>query len=340
MAIWVALLLAIAAAGCYPVRRPAPRTATASPRSSLSGNFRGYPDAPPERALRLLFIHHSVGGQLLADPGPLDPHEKLSIHRSHPNGGGLRSLLENDGYIVHEAAYGSVIGENTDLFDWLPKFRDHMSRVLANALQDQALAAVTNDVILFKSCYPNSAFREHRGEPADPAGRRLTLSNAKATFAALRDEFARHPDVLFVYLTTPPLLPRQVSRPLWKHLARMILGRPPSDREQSEAAAIARTFNNWLKSPTGWLDGYSHRNVVVFDYFDVLTGDGRSDFLEFPAGNGTDDHPSTRGQQIAASRLAPFINRAVRRAGLCTDASADDKNQETADPNRCASSTR
>ncbi|MCP4800241.1 MAG: hypothetical protein GY893_09885, partial [bacterium] len=67
--------------------------------------------------MRLLFIHHSCGGQLMAEQG-----EKIGgasgsgercIYDSHPNGGGLRSSLTTAGYEVHEASYESKLGQDT-----------------------------------------------------------------------------------------------------------------------------------------------------------------------------------------------------------------------------------
>jgi hypothetical protein len=130
----------------------------------------------------------------------------------------------------------------------------------------------------------------------------------------VREELARHPETLFVYMTAPPLRARAASERLWKWAAKRLLGKPDSAREQTFAAEAAREFNNWMKSPDGWLDGYAARNVVVFDYFDILTGDGRSNFLQYASRGGTDDHPSSAGQQLAAERLVPFLNRAVRYA--------------------------
>jgi hypothetical protein len=71
-----------------------------------------------------------------------------------------------------------------------------------------------------------------------------------------------------------------------------------------------------MKSPEGWLKGYPEKNVVVFDYYDVLTEGGASNLSRFASGDGRDSHPSAEGNQKAAAAFAPFINRAVRRAGL------------------------
>ena len=76
--------------------------------------------------VRLLFIHHSCGGQLLAEPGEQSGGGKDSdascIYRSDPNGGGLRAQLQGAGYEVHEASYGSLLGEDTDIGHWRRKF--------------------------------------------------------------------------------------------------------------------------------------------------------------------------------------------------------------------------
>jgi hypothetical protein len=273
-------------------------------------------DAPPSVPLNLLFIHHSVGGQLLADRGAQEDTSdaRRSLHRTHPNGGGLRALLAAQGYQVHEASYGSEIGQQTDLFDWLPKFRDSMPRVLATRWQDDRLSAGQNQIVAFKSCYPNNAFRPGDA-PGDARGPVLTLANARATFQALRDEFARHPQTLFVYVTAPPLRDDSAGEPAWKSLAKRLLGRPTLAEERLEAAAIARAFNTWVTAEDGWLAGYPLRNIAVFDYFDLLT-DGRSNFLQFASLGGTDNHPHSDAQRRAAPRFASLLNRAVRHAAL------------------------
>ena len=269
-------------------------------------------DVPPSTPVDLLFIHHSVGGQLLADPGPLEttPDARRSLHRTHPNGGGLRSLLSKQGYRVHEASYGSVIGQKTDLFDWLPKFRDSMPQILALEHQDERLAAGTNRIVMFKSCYPNNAFKADTNPVGDPCGPLLTLSNAKATLLAVRDELAKYPQTLFVYLSAPPLRAGE-PEPAWKRLTKRVLQRPTRAEERQAAAARARVFNDWVVSPSGWLAAYPHKNIVVFDYFGLLTGG--SNFLQYASNGGTDNHPDAHAQAGAALALASMLDRATQR---------------------------
>jgi hypothetical protein len=288
------------------------------PGSSLRAipmDLTAFSSAPPDHPLDLLFIHHSVGGQWLADPGPEVGQD--CVYVTYPDGGSLRARLEQQGYLVHEASYSSQVGDQTDLFDWLPKFRDHMAQVLACARQDAVLTPpARNRIVLFKSCFPNNAFEGDGTPPGDPRGPALTLANAQATYLALLPEFQKYPDVLFVCVTTPPEALRLDPQPLWKALARRVLGKADRSGKLLARAATARRFANWLQAGNGWLKGYELKNVAVFDYYDILTGDGASDGLQYPTGGGYDSHPSSEGQRRATEALLPFLNRAVRRAGL------------------------
>jgi hypothetical protein len=275
---------------------------------------------PPTRSLHLLFIHHSCGGQLLAPAGAdVMRGSGTCIYESHPQGGDLRRRLTDSHYLVHEASYGSLVGNQTDLFDWVPKFRDQMPRVLKTAQQDETLPGSTsNDGVVFKSCFPNNEFESAGDPPGNPNGPALTVWNAKAALGALLPIFRAHPNVLFVYVTAPPMAPRapklRAYRWLWQKLRGKSAG---SSLEQiAQSAELAREFNDWARSPEGWLKEYELPNVVVFDNYDLLTGEGRSNLLQYPTEQGTDSHPSREGNEKVAQALVPFLNRAVRRAGL------------------------
>ncbi|PIE06270.1 MAG: hypothetical protein CSA75_00405 [Sorangium cellulosum] len=275
-----------------------------------------FPATKPSQPLRLLFIHHSVGGQWLADPGP-QADLADSIHPTHPNGGGLRKALEAEGYEVSEASYGSAIGEDTDLFHWLPKFKGDMGRILKTKFNDQVHSgSELNQIVMFKSCYPNSRFQSMGKAPGNAQGPELSVWNAKATLTAMLDVFSQYPNILFVYITAPPNAPKYGSEPLLKVLAKKLLGKPNTDEVMARQASLARTFNNWVQSPNGWLKDYPHHNAVSFDFYDVLTEGGASNFSRYPTGNGDDSHPARAGQQKATAAFVPFLNRAVHRAGL------------------------
>lgn len=265
----------------------------------------------PKQPLDLLFIHHSCGGQWLAAPGA--EQGTNCIYSSNPNGGNLRSRLESNSYRVHEASYGSRIGEKTDIFDWLPKFRQQMDSILSCNSQDLSYSADRrNRIVVFKSCFPNNAFRSEGTPPGEPAGPVLTVWNAKAAYAALLNEFRRYPHVLFVCVTAPPLA-QPPPRPLWREILSRLRAREDGALLSSR---LARQFNNWLIEPNGWLKNSGLRNVVVFDYYHVLTGCGQSNFLVYPTGGGIDSHPSREGNEKATEAFVPFLNRAVHRASL------------------------
>lgn len=259
----------------------------------------GYPESPPSNSLNLLFIHHSCGGQWLADKGPADC--KDCICKSHPNGGGLRKLLTENGYRVHEASYNSIIGQKTDIKDWLPKFRDEMARILRTKMQDELLPeGQVNNIVMFKSCFPNNNFANDE-----------SVQRAKEVYNNLLPFFRKHPETLFVAVSAPPLV-RPCSHPI-KGPIKKILGKC---RDIDSVGRRSREFNNWLKDiESGWLSRYDLNNVVVFDYYDILTKNGKSNWAEYPT-SWTDSHPNSEGNEIATKQFVPFLNKAVRRARL------------------------
>ena len=54
---------------------------------------------------------------------------------------------------------------------------------------------------------------------------------------------------------------------------------------------------------------------MVFDLYDALTGEGKSNLLVYPTRGGTDSHASQEGNERVARAFVPFLNRVVRRAG-------------------------
>ena len=252
-----ALLLFATAVGANPGDRTA---------MSMTAGFPAAGAGP----LRLLFIHHSCGGQLLADPGTQVGGGRNDaaqcIYVSHPNGGGLRRLLEAAGYEVHEATYGSKIGEHTDICDWRRKFATQMPEVLTCDRQDDFYGdGRTNQIVVFKSCYSSIDFVGPGDPPGDPDGCEQTVANAKAAYRALLPLFRARPEVLFVAVTAPPRAEPRPSGVGGKLKAAFKSGPTSADR--------AREVDDWLVDrEQGWLAGYPLPNVAVFDYYDLLTG--------------------------------------------------------------------
>jgi hypothetical protein len=324
-AVGLAVLAMILLSGCQPAGEPVSPTAeaplapepTALPTAGMaepaataipeSPTLAPNPD-PPGETVKLIFVHHSCGENWLAD-----------------DDGGLGIALRDNNYFVSDTNYGwgpDAIGDRTDITNWPEWFRGANSSLYLAALYaeygDNSYRysrgtdpdpGRENEVILFKSCYPNSNLEGSPGDPPAP-GDGSTVSHAKHIYNDLLEYFATRPDKLFVAITAPPVT-----------------------REDSYAPpANARAFNNWLVND--WLDGYTLHNVAVFDFYNVLTSNGGDsetndlgqedgnhhrwwngavqhvqtvdwDLAAYPSG---DSHPSPAGNQKATAEFVPLLN--------------------------------
>ncbi len=280
--------------------------------------------SPPATPVRLIFIHHSCGSNWLAN-----------------SNGGVGVALRDANYYVSDTNYGwgpSGIGNSTDIGHWWTWFRGPSSPTYMAALYAETGQTLTysrlptspggpNEIVMFKSCYPNSSLRGNIADPIPPIATNPlkgqssgssyhTVANAKGIYIDLLEYFAAHQEKLFVVITAPPL-------------------------RSATYAANARHFNNWLVND--WLDSYPHSNVAVFDFYNVLTTNGGSanvndlglatgnhhrfynaaiqhktdgdddadpNVLEYPTG---DDHPSQAGNLKATGEYVKMLNIAYHR---------------------------
>ncbi len=212
---------------------------------------------PPTEAVKLIFIHHSTGQNWLAD-----------------GNGGLGQELGENNYFVSDTNYGwgpDAIGDRTDIGNWWEWFRGPESGTYLSALYNESgqHSSYTrsstdpggeNQVIMFKSCFPNSQLGGGLDDPV-PAiednplkgvscgSQYHTIANAKGIYIDLLEYFKTRQDKLFVVIVTPPV----------------------QDPGQS---ANARALSQWLVDD--WLDDYPYDNVLVFDFYNVLTSNGGS----------------------------------------------------------------
>jgi len=274
---------------------------------------------PPSSPVRLIFIHHSTGENWLSD-----------------DNGELGIALLNNNYYVSDTNYGwgpDSIGDNTDIGHWWLWFRGPNSSTYLDALygesdQHSSYSRLSNnpggdnEIIMFKSCFPNSALQGNPNDPIPPINNNPlkgqdsgssdhTVANAKGIYLDILEYFQTRQDKLFIVITAPPL-------------------------RDATYSSNARTFNEWLVN--SWLAGYSHQNVFVFDFYNVLTtnggspnindldqetgnhhrwwnnaiqhkidgdNDGNPNILEYPSG---DDHPSQAGNLKATGEFVPLLN--------------------------------
>jgi hypothetical protein len=267
---------------------------------------------PPASPVRLVFIHHSTGGNWLANVGV------------HDNAGGLGTALMNNNYFVSATNYGweaggDTIGDRTDIGNWWEWFRSSSSTTYMSALyaeSDQNIGGFgdwsrmadpggENEIVMFKSCFPNSALQGNPGDSVPPIGsndlrgqdawsEHHTVANAKGIYIDLLEYLRTRQDKLFIVITAPPL-------------------------QDSTWASNARAFNTWLVED--WLDGYSYNNVAVFDFYNVLTDPDnhhrfRNGAIEYITNSGgdtlyypsDDDHPNAAGGQKATAEFVPLLN--------------------------------
>ena len=221
--------------------------------------------------MKLLFIHRSVGHNLI-----LHGNLRERLHQAIP---GLLFDDYDQNYDVlthddlHSEKPGLVFpGGNTRPEDFADIFTDKATPE-ATAIRDMALAY---DVVILKSCYPNSNIRS----PAE-------LDAVQGCYRQIAKFFAAdRPNKQLIILTSPPLRKNRTS-----------MGN----------AQRARILAEWLAAePHG-------PNTTVFNFFAELA-DARG-FLrkEYQTVWPWDSHPSPKASREIAPRLTNFLAIHVRR---------------------------
>lgn len=291
--------------------------------------------SPPPSPVKLVFVHHSTGENWLTD-----------------GNGDLGIALRDSNWFVSDTNYGwgpedldagsGTIGDHTDIGNWYSWFSGgnrgtYTTALYAESGQNSSYSRLATDpggqnrVVMFKSCFPNSALG---GSPSDPVppiesnplrgldsgSEHHTVANVKGIYRELLNYFGSRTDKLFVVVTAPPLTPASTD---------------------ATQASNARALNQWLVND--WLARYPFRNVAVLDFYNVLTSDGGSTRTNDPNTNDLgwadgnhhriragalehmrtvandasaygsdpyDSHPTQAGNLKATGELVPLINAA------------------------------
>ena len=241
---------------------------------------------PPGTTIEINFTHHSTGSDWIA-----------------VGKGNLGTELNNNNYYVNETDYhwsdpGYDIGSRTDTKHWPEWFTDDIMPYVylnnshydyENVISDPGRE---NEIIMFKSCYPNSEVKD-------------SIDDEKDIYKGLLTYFDDHQDKMFILVIPPP---------------EIVIASAPLTRELA----------NWLADrENGWLSGYAYDNVYAFDYYNILTDPnnhhriGSSGIEEHivsttpvdPANpnelyyfEGTNDHPTSEGHQKATEEFLPLLN--------------------------------
>jgi hypothetical protein len=185
-------------------------TPTAAPSSTPGATSTPEPTSTPAPgANQIIFLHHSVGANLIAQ-------------------GGVRQRLTALGYEFFDHGYngdGLVLADGTSAgmnFD-VPDDNtdpDGFAAIFAQPLHDPPNNTFSYlmqyDVIVFKSCYPVSNIQSD-----------AQLAEYKSYYLSIRSRMDQYPNKIFIVVTPPPEIPVETD---------------------AQAAARARDFADWLAS--------------------------------------------------------------------------------------------
>ncbi len=223
----------------------------------------------------VIFLHHSVGQALIAE-GDV---RRLFAERGYQfwdHGYNYQGLMRSDGTPAR-ASYripGGLGRGNTDVGGLAELFAQPVTDPPANAFS----RLLQHEVIIFKSCFPNSAIESE-----------AMRAQFQAWYLEIRDAVDQHPDRVFILVTTPPLHP---------------LATNPED------AARARAMADWLRSDE-YLAG--HPNLFVFGFFDLLA-DPETDVLSGRyqiSPERPDSHPNRLANETIGPLFVEFVDGVV-----------------------------
>ncbi len=236
--------------------------------------------------LRIIFLHHSTGRNLIRHGGVRD----LIAKRSEREGTNYE-FWDHD---YNEIGLTGPSGERMDVSFDVPDDNtdpDGLDRLFSQPVHDPPDNALSRllgfDVIIFKSCFPVSAIRSQS-----------QLEQYQLHYRSIRKTMSEHPGNLFIVVTPPPLVARPFNQTIL-----------PSSEKWTNAADArrAREFSRWLVSQD-FLDGLP--NVATFDLFDHLaepdTSRRQPNMLraEYRSGRfGLDAHPNP----VANRAIAPIL---------------------------------
>lgn len=228
----------------------------------------------------IIFLHHSTGRnlieegkvrQLLAEKGySLWDHDYNFIGLTRPDGSKTNTCynIPNDTSEIRGNG-------NTD-----PEGLAILFKQTVNNPPDHAFSRLLqHEVIIFKSCFPNSAIKSEQ-----------LLELYKKWFIEIRDVIDKYPEKIFIPFTLPPLHPLKTN---------------------SEEAKRARIWANWLRS-NDFLDG--HPNIYVFDFFDYFADSSgnmlKKDFQR--DANSGDSHPNKLANQKIGPIFVEFVDKSIK----------------------------
>ncbi len=220
---------------------------------------------------KAIFVHRSVGHNLIED-------------------GGMYSLSKNHGYELNDYDHNSYElsdGKSTKklniVFEGDDTHPEHYAKLFSEdgrKSQKEALDLILDsDVIMIKSCYPNSHIKTDD-----------ELEAIKENYRSIAHFFEAMPDKKLIILTSPPLLPLRTNQ---------------------KAACRARKLATWLSETK------LGANTSVFNFFDLLAepeSSRKPNVLrkKYRRLLPVDSHPNPQASKEIAPLLVAFIKERIQ----------------------------
>jgi hypothetical protein len=176
------------------------------------------------QGVRIIFLHHSCGANLIAEGGVREGLTALG-YEFYDHGYNEEGLVLPDG--TWTGTNFDVPGDNTDPDGYAAIF----SQPLHDPPDNTFSHLMQYDVIAFKSCFPVSNIESE-----------AQLQEYRSHYLSIRDRMDQYPGKVFVIVTQPPEVPANSS---------------------PDAAARARSFGEWLQSDE-YLSGHPNVFVFDF----------------------------------------------------------------------------
>jgi hypothetical protein len=228
--------------------------------------------------MKVLFIHHSTGGNLIKQGDLRGELKKIApniefwdhSYNLFPVLPKLVALFTN--YTGLSDAQGKMTGKQHDivLSNNSPK---EYAEIFARDPNDPTLKAILNyDVIAFKNCFPTTKITSDE-----------QLEEYKTYYTKIKESVSKYPNKKFILLTPPPLR-KEVTT--------------------SDNAKRAQELANWLNSDQIIKN---QGNLFVFDFFQLLSDDYGYLKPEYTPLIWIDSHPNKKANKTIAPIFAKFI---------------------------------
>jgi len=232
----------------------------------------------------IIFIHHSTGAGVYGGGIGL-PQWFTNYNTSH-----------STSYAISEVSYPDTP------YDWANYPYDYWNLWVNTGQCDNSKPGIrcfdwfisNYNVIIFKHCFPGAGIEADNGTPLVSSGIK-TIANYKLQYRALRSLMDSYPGNKFIVWTLAPL---------------------HRNATDTESAARAREFVNWVKND--WLteDSKSHPNIYVFDFFGYAAEsnpapvNGKVNCLKYEyegSHDGNDSHPNATANATIMPLFGQFI---------------------------------